>query len=1519
MRKIGALVLASALVLAARGTGLGAEKPRLEALSRELATGYDAARAEAYSLAAEHGWPVSGYGENGSYFELQKLVNGMPRFYTTHNSNAAISTRTALVNAAIGGGSGFVLRLWDGGKPRTTHREFGGRVIWADPLASTIAGHATHVAGTMLASGVRPEAKGMSPASTIRAFEWTNDASEMASEAAAGANVSNHSYGYIAGWYYNTTNSYWYWYGDTAVSEVEDYGFGYYDSDARAYDQIAVSAPNYLMVVSASNDRDDAGPAAGTKHYYWDARYDAWRFSTKTRNPDGTPLGYDCIPFGFQISKNSLTIGAVDDVLSYTGPASVTLAAFSSTGPCDDGRIKPDVVGNGVSLLSSYSTTDSSYASASGTSMSSPNVSGSLGLVADYYRDTHGGAPMRSSTLKALAIHTALEAGPADGPDYQFGWGLLDAYGLYQLLEQDYLNDAAGFVEELALGSGQTIEYYYRVAGSPDELRVTICWTDPAGTPASAAIDPSTRMLVNDLDLRVVKGGMTSLPWHLDRTNPSSAATRADNDADNVEQVVLDAPADGVYAIRVSHKGSLSGGSQSFALVVSGAEKNHAWHVYDDGSGDAPTIAAAVSLAADGDSIYVHGGVHHEAGISIAKALVIAGPDGAALTTIDGSGLGAGIFTFPSSTKTIRVSGLALKNGSSAGMGGGMSIQNSNVTVLDCAFEGCEAAVSGGGLAVSDASPSIVRCAFVGNTAAGDGGGLFLSSSSAVVDSCVFYGNGAIAGSGGGVAAASSAPELRNCTISYNYSSAGGHGGNVYVGNGSDPSLARCIVSHSSAGEGIFGETSAVGASLACCDVFGNAGGDYGGTVADATGLDGNISADPLFCDATAAPPELTIAALSPCAAGASPCGGLIGALPVACVRGPDLVVAGVLWSDARPAFGDSVSAAVTVRNPGTLPAERFYVEYYASSDSLPIDGTPGDQRLFVDSLAAGDSLVWITGWEKASVFEPWTSWFRVDNGDSVPETNEADNGSGPHEILWRFAEEEGWPAAIGFGFHTSPAIANLDDDALTLEVVIGADDGAVHVLTVDGTELAGWPAPVGDTLYSSPAVADITGDYGREVVIGGSDGKIYAFDRQGAKLWEYDAGSPIRTTPALADLDGDGKCEVICGAGANLVALEGDGGAYGGSWPVTTASGAFTSPAVGDVDGDGALEIAAIVRESPDTLSSRVHLLNADGTSYGAPWPVTVDTIIAADPAMGNVIDPSSDLEIVAGGLDGRVLVWKTDGTLWASPPKAPGAIESSPALANLDADSNLEIVVASAADSLAAVTAVDHTGSLLPGWPRTWAAAGAFVPSPVVIGARVESILGDGLQALLSFAGDGAAPYGFPIDLAGDVPVSVAADDLDGDGAIELVAAAGSPVNLVYCFELPVEHYSKDNLPWPVFRHDRARTGCFEAIVPTPVDGGPGAEPSVTAIGSIYPNPFNPTTRIAFTVAKRTWVEIAVYDVAGRRIASLLGKVMEPGRYEASWNGRTLSGAIAASGVYVCRLQAGGLVETRKLVLLR
>ena len=148
-----------------------------------------------------------------------------------------------------------------------------------------------------------------------------------------------------------------------------------------------------------------------------------------THPPDGNGgTGYDIIG-SWGTAKNILTVGAVNDVNGYTNPGGVRMSSFSGWGPTDDGRIKPDIVGNGVSVLSAGSSAPDAYSVLQGTSMSAPGVAGSMLLLQQMYSRLHRGDFMYSSTLKALVIHTAFEAGTANGPDYSFGWGLMNTEG----------------------------------------------------------------------------------------------------------------------------------------------------------------------------------------------------------------------------------------------------------------------------------------------------------------------------------------------------------------------------------------------------------------------------------------------------------------------------------------------------------------------------------------------------------------------------------------------------------------------------------------------------------------------------------------------------------------------------------------------------------------------------------------------------------------------------------------------------------------------------------------------------------------------------------------------------------------------------------------------------------------------------------------------------------------------------------------------------------------------------------
>lgn len=199
----------------------------------------------------------------------------------------------------------------------------------------------------------------------------------------------------------------------------------------------------------------------------------------------------------------------------------------------------------------------------SGTSMATPSTTGSCGLIVSYYRRLNAGNDMLASTLKGLVINTADEAGPADGPDYNYGWGQLDTYSACKVIQDAATN--TGEIQELVLNNGDT----YTCVGVPNgtgPVKATICWTDPPGIEQDLNTTP---VLVNDLDLRVTNGGTTYKPWVLDPNNPDAPATTGDNIVDNVEEVTFQ-PTTDPCTFTVTHKGTLANGSQAFSLILTG-------------------------------------------------------------------------------------------------------------------------------------------------------------------------------------------------------------------------------------------------------------------------------------------------------------------------------------------------------------------------------------------------------------------------------------------------------------------------------------------------------------------------------------------------------------------------------------------------------------------------------------------------------------------------------------------------------------------------------------------------------------------------------------------------------------------------------------------------------------------------------------------------------------------------------------------------------------------------------------
>lgn len=507
----------------------------LKQMEIEAAENYLKEKQEAIEAAERNGWPVSYEKEGGGRGEIMRILpDGTPIYYETDNKNGTITIRADRLHP--GGDSGLdldgeemLVGVWDGGAPRGTHELFEGRTTYMEG-GSGFDNHATHVTGTIIGTGEvqSGNAIGTAPAASSINYNFNNALSEIiAATPEYGLLVSNHSYGVPADG------------GNGPALPV--IWLGKYEGEARAWDSFLYSSPYMLMVKSAGNARNTAHNNQG----------------------DG---GFDLLTTNAN-SKNNLVVAATWQVLNYTGPSSVPMSPFSSWGPTDDGRVKPDISAKGVNVFSAVAASDTSYnGNYSGTSMSAPSVSGAALLLQQHYNNEKGEF-MRSSTLRGLIIHTANEAGLHPGPDYRFGWGLMNTERAAEVISND---GVTSYISEVPVedGSGFTIT---GTAVPGERLVASITWTDMPGAVNNGGIDDDTPALVNDFDIRVTDSdGEVFYPWILDHHNFAAAATTGDNYRDNVEKIEIDNP-EGIYTINVSHKGSLVG-NMVVSIIISGIQ-----------------------------------------------------------------------------------------------------------------------------------------------------------------------------------------------------------------------------------------------------------------------------------------------------------------------------------------------------------------------------------------------------------------------------------------------------------------------------------------------------------------------------------------------------------------------------------------------------------------------------------------------------------------------------------------------------------------------------------------------------------------------------------------------------------------------------------------------------------------------------------------------------------------------------------------------------------------------------------
>ncbi len=251
---------------------------------------------------------------------------------------------------------------------------------------------------------------------------------------------------------------------------------------------------------------------------------------------------YSTVSSGGNSGKNTITIGALDRD---------TIAYFSSRGPVNDGRIKPEVCALGYNVYSTlpYNT----YDKYSGTSMATPGTAGTVALLYQRYRQLNAGADPQSDLIKAVLLNSAYDLGNP-GPDYTYGFGRIDALAAVTSLESNsYSLDSVNNLD--------TVKMNFTVNNTVTHVRFMLNWTD---VPATGL---TTKSLVNDLDLVIINPkGDTLLPWILDPANPSKNAVKGRDTINVEEQISADTFFAGAYQLLVIGK-SVPVGPQHFAIT----------------------------------------------------------------------------------------------------------------------------------------------------------------------------------------------------------------------------------------------------------------------------------------------------------------------------------------------------------------------------------------------------------------------------------------------------------------------------------------------------------------------------------------------------------------------------------------------------------------------------------------------------------------------------------------------------------------------------------------------------------------------------------------------------------------------------------------------------------------------------------------------------------------------------------------------------------------------------------------
>ena len=460
------------------------------------------------------------------------------------------------------------------------------------------------------------------------------------------------------------------------------------------------------------------------------------------------------------------------------------------------------------------------------------------------------------------------------------------------------------------------------------------------------------------------------------------------------------------------------------------------------------------------------------------------------------------------------------------------------------------------------------------------------------------------------------------------------------------------------------------------------------------------------------------------------------------------------------------------------------------------------------------------------------------------------------------FAQDMGtqkWSFNTGDFIFGAPAIGSDGT------VYVASNDHYVYAINPDGSQK--WKFDMGYGAYGSPAI----GTDGTIYIGTAGIGKLFAINPDGTKKWESEqADGWIQDSPAIAS---DGT--IIFGtSNQNFYGINPDGTTR---WKRVVNSNKYSSPAIAS---DGTIYMGF-------EYGTGFRAFNSDGSEK---WNLDIGKV-ESSPAIG------SDGTIYVGSTNNNLNAIKPNGSLkWTF--GTGGGIYASPALG---ADGTIYI---GSYDGIFYAVNPDGTekwhivtDSFIPFLHEDSPAIGA---DGTIYVTAMDTAQFTFKRFLYAINPDGSVEWRFEADaIQGQIAIA-------DDGTVYVGSQGGT------LYALYSNSNGLANSPWPRFHHDNKGTGNVKTT--TSIKKINAEIPQNFEVSEVYPNPFNPSAHVRFHLNKAARVQVSVYNAAGQLVTQLLNARKAAGTYELNWNAANFG-----SGVYFIKVQANGLTQMRKALLVK